>query len=304
MNEKLKRIGLFIGLTFTLSWLIIATFIVLGGKWGTLHALITAIIIMFMPMTSTILVQKVIYKQPLKRPLGISFKLNKWWLVAWLLPPLIALTTIGVSLLIPGVTLSPEMTGFYERFRGILSPQQIQQIKEQMESLPIHPFWIALIQGLYAAVTINAVIGFGEELGWRGFLLKELSHMNFWKASTIIGIIWGIWHAPLILQGHNYPQHPQIGIIMMTLFCLLLSPIFTYITIKSKSIIAAAILHGSINATTGLPIMITKGGNDLTTGVTGIPGLTILLAINILIYILNPSTKEKTINMLTEEETK
>lgn len=218
MNKKCKKVGLFIGITFTLSWLIAILFFAFGGKWNTPSSMLMGTVLMFMPMISAILVQK-FYKEPIKEPLGISFKLNRWWLVAWLLPPLIAVATVGVSLLIPGVTYSPEMTGFFERFEGIIPPEQLQRMKEQMATFPIHIFWIALIQGLIAGITINAVAGFGEELGWRGFLLREFSHMNFWKSSAIIGLIWGIWHAPVILQGHNYPQHPVVGVLMMVIFC-------------------------------------------------------------------------------------
>jgi len=202
MNEKVKRLGLFIGITFVLSWLLVALFFAFGGKWNnSTSIMIVGTAIMFMPMISAILVQKFIYKEPLKKPLGISFKLNRWWLVAWLLPPIIAFATIGVSLLISGINYSPEMTGFFERFEGIIPAEQLQQMKTQMTAFPFHIFWIVLIQGLFAGITINAVAGFGEELGWRGFLLREFGHMGFWRSSAIIGLIWGVWHAPIYYPG-------------------------------------------------------------------------------------------------------
>jgi membrane protease YdiL (CAAX protease family) len=291
MSVKAEKLWLFILLTFTLSWLIAGLFLYLGGKWGTLNAIIVATAFMFMPMISAIFVHK-FYKEPLKKPLGVSFNLNRWLLAAWLLPPIIAFATIGVSLLIPGVSLDLEMVEFFERYEKVMSFEQLEQMKAQMSDFPIHIFWIALIQGLFAGVTINAVAGFGEELGWRGFLLKELIYMGFWKASIIIGFIWGVWHAPLILQGHNYPQHPMEGVFMMIIFCIILSPIFSYIRLKAKSVIAAAIIHGSLNATAGLPIMIIKGGNDLIIGVTGAAGFIVLLIINLLIFIFDYSIKE------------
>jgi len=70
---------------------------------------------------------------------------------------------------------------------------------------------MALLHGLFAGDTLNALFGFGEEAGWRGYLLHEWKHMQFWKASLFIGLIWGIWHAPLILLGYNYPQHSPTG---------------------------------------------------------------------------------------------
>jgi hypothetical protein len=134
--QRARKIGLFTGTTFMLSWLTVVLFIALGGEWWTPSGLIVGTVFMFMPMVSTIIVQKIIYKEPLRKPLGISFKLNKWWLVAWLLPPLIAFATIGVSLLIPGISYSPEMTGFFERLRGRIPVEQLELLRAQAAALP------------------------------------------------------------------------------------------------------------------------------------------------------------------------
>ncbi len=300
MSEKARRIGLFIGITFAISWFMAILFVASGGKWNTPGAMAVGVAYMFIPMISAILVQKFIYKEPVKKPLGVSFKLNRWWLVAWLLPPLVALATLGVSLCMPGVEYSPEMAGLLERFREILPPEQLQQMESQTASLPFHPLWIALIQGLIAGITINAVAGFGEELGWRGFLQREFSYMGFWKSSILIGLVWGIWHAPIILQGHNYPQHPAGGMFMMVIFCLLLAPIFSYIRIKSKSVIAAAIIHGSLNATAGLAIMVVGKGSDLIIGVTGLAGFIVLFIVNLCIFSFDRSLAKKPVSALME----
>ena len=285
MNQKNKRIALFIGLTFFLNYLLFFLYFLLGGKWVMPGSLIIATAYMFIPMVVAIIVQKYILVEPVKGPLGISFKLNRWFLVAWLLPAIIAFVTLGVSLLFPGVEYSPEMAGIFERFESLLTPEQLQQIKTQADSFPVHPIWIGLLQGLFAGITINAVAGFGEELGWRGFLQKELGYLGFWKSSIVIGLIWGIWHAPIILQGHNYPEHPQAGVFMMILFSLLLSPLFSYVRLKAKSVIAAVIIHGSLNATVGLPLMVIKGGNDLIVGVTGFAGFIVLALTNLGLFI-------------------
>jgi len=199
MNRNTPKIVLFIGLTFFFCWLMVALFFAFGGKWDPPVSFGLTTIYMFMPMAVAIIVQKFIYKESLKEPLEISFKLNRWFVVAWLLPPVIAFATLGVSLLFSGVEYSPEMAGMFERFKSLLTPEQMAQMESQASTLPIHPFWLSLLQGLIAGVTINAVFGFGEELGWRGLLQKELGFMGFWKSSLTIGLVWGIWHAPIIL---------------------------------------------------------------------------------------------------------
>ena len=106
---------------------------------------------------------------------------------------------------------------------------------------------------------------------------------GFWKSAIFIGFIWGIWHAPLILMGHNYPGYEVPGAFMMTLWCILLSPVFSYITIKANNVIAAAILHGSLNAVAGLAIMPLTGSAPLLTGVMGLAGFLVLVILNLAI---------------------
>lgn len=284
--KKVNRTALFLMLTFVISFSLAGLYKLFGGQYeSNLSRTILGVSYMFIPMICVIIVEKVIHKEPLKADLLISFSINRWFFVAWLIMPVISLVTFGVSLLFPGVSFSPEMSGMVKRFEEMLTPEQMEQMKNSMEALPVHPVWISLVQGLIAGVTVNAIAGFGEELGWRGFLLKAFKEMNFLKASVVIGFIWGIWHAPLILMGHNYPQHPEYGVLMMIVWCILLTPLFLYITVKSKSVIAAAIMHGTLNATAGIAIMIIDGGNDLTVGMTGLAGFIALSVVLVLLYL-------------------
>ena len=287
MVENVRKAAVFIGLTYFVSYSLANLYLALGGRWVLPGSLIVALGYMFIPMGMAIVVQRVLYKEPIREPLGISFKFNRWFLVAWLLPPVVAFATLGISLLFPGVQYTPEMEGMYERFQSLLTPEQVEQMRSQASSFPVHPVWIALLQGLVAGITVNAVAGFGEELGWRGLLQRELGYLGFWKSSLVIGLVWGLWHAPIILQGHNYPQHPVEGVAMMTVFTLLLSPIFSYVRLKARSVIAAAILHGSLNGTMGLAIILIRGGDDLTVGATGLAGLIALVLANIGLFVFD-----------------
>lgn len=284
--KAINRTTLFLILTFVISYSLSGIYKLIGGGYSSsIGFTVFGVIYMFIPAISVIIVKKFIHHEKLKADLLISFRINKWFFVAWLIIPIIMFFTLGISLLFPDVTYSPEMSGFIKRFETLLPPEQIDQMKNSLATLPINPIWLFLLQGLIAGVTINAIAAFGEELGWRGFLLKEFKEMHFFKAAIIIGFIWGIWHAPLILMGHNYPQHPQIGVLMMTVFCILSTPLLMYITIKSKSVIAAAVLHGTLNGTYVISLMLTGGGNDLTVGLTGLAGFIALSIVLICLFI-------------------
>jgi len=292
--KKISKTCLFLIFTFVISWSIAAIFWIIRENINfQIGFMILGIIYMFIPFISAIIV-KAIYKEPIMSDFLISFKINRWFFIGWLIIPLIVFCSLGISLLFPNVTYNPELTGLFDRMPQALSPEQIEEFETKINSLPINYIWLVLIQGLIAGITINAVAAFGEETGWRGFLLKNLKDMRFFKAALIIGFIWGIWHAPLILMGHNYPQHPQIGVLMMVVFCILLTPILQYLTIKSKSVIASAIAHGTLNAIAAISIMAVSGGNDLTIGITGIAGFITLFIFVLAIFVYDHFiTKEK-----------
>ncbi len=270
--KNIGKTSLFLIFTFGISYSMAGLFFLMGGEYATTSGTILAITYMFVPTLSVLLVEKLVYHEKIRERLLISFKINRWFFVAWLLPPVLTFLTVGISLLFPNVSYTPGMEGLLARFEGTITPGQLDEMKQSLETMPLPPVLLILLQGLLAGITINAIAGFGEELGWRGFLVHQFKNLNFWKAALVIGFIWGVWHAPIILMGHNYPQHPVAGAFMMTLWCILLSPLFLYITIKTKSVIAAAVMHGTLNAVAALAIMTIEGGSDLLTGLTGLAG--------------------------------
>ena len=298
MNIHTKKILLFILLTFFIDWSLVGLYLVMGGKTDSAGMALLAVLYMFVPMLAAIIVQKRIFKQPLAGPLGISFKVNRWFFVAWFLPPVIAFITMGISLLIPGVTFTPDMSGFLNSLKDALTPEQMDQVMQQLADIPAHPLWLILVLSLIAGTTVNAVAGFGEELGWRGLLVKELSFMGFWKSSAVIGLIWGLWHAPLVLLGLNYPQHPQLGVLIMTGWTIIMAPVFSYIRLKSKSVVAPAIFHGTINAVPGLAWLLITGGDELTVGITGLAGFIAFAAVNLALFIFDRFITREPVNTI------
>ena len=237
---------------------------------------------MFTPLLAVILTQ-IIFKEPVLKNLGISFKINRWWWLGWLLMPLIAFAVLGVTLLMPGAQWTPDN----------------DMLQKVMQSLPEGiGIWvimvIAVISGLMSGITINAVFTFGEEIAWRGFLMKEFKGQKFLVAALWIGIIWGLWHAPLILNGHNYPQHPVVGVFMMVPFCLLLTPMLMYFRQKGGSVIVPAIMHGTFNAVVPLSAIVVTPANDLLYGPAGLAGFIVLLILDIFLYMYDKYiSKEK-----------
>ncbi|MBQ8135086.1 MAG: CPBP family intramembrane metalloprotease [Clostridia bacterium] len=104
-----------------------------------------------------------------------------------------------------------------------------------------------------AAVTMASVFqGFGEEFGWRAYMMPKLEKLMPLPAAIIVGgIIWGLWHAPIIACGHNfgtgYTGYPWLGIALMCISCICLGTYLTALTKASKSVIPAALAHIAVN---------------------------------------------------------
>ena len=67
---------------------------------------------------------------------------------------------------------------------------------------------------------INSVFAFGEEVGWRGWLLPALHPLGVWPALLLSGVIWGLWHSPLILLGYNFNRTDWSGVALMVGGCV------------------------------------------------------------------------------------
>jgi membrane protease YdiL (CAAX protease family) len=122
----------------------------------------------------------------------------------------------------------------------------------------IHPvLYTIFVKGglaLFSSV-VMIVAFFGEEYGWRGYLQSELFKLGRIRGALLLGAIWGIWHWPLILMGHNYPDHPLLGLALEVFQCASLGMIISYALLKSRSIVLVAFLHSLNNLVPGTLIM-------------------------------------------------
>ena len=131
---------------------------------------------------------------------------------------------------------------------------------------------------LVVAPIVNSIFGLGEELGWRGFLLPRLMPLGKWKAYALLGIIWGLWHAPLILMGFNYPGTPMLGVLMMVLLTTAIGFFINEMTLRYQSAILAGWIHGVFNSQAyGIwRALLFANTNPVLGGITGLVGIVMI----------------------------
>lgn len=269
-HVRWRQVGLFYALAFGGMSAVAVLHLQLRPQ-GLAGTALTALS-MFSPLLAAVVVDRLGGRRPLEGLVRPSF--DRWLLAAMALPVAAVLLTIAVSALMPGATVESSPDHFLDRFAGMISEEDMASAKQQISSVPggtIGLVLISLPQALILGATVNALFAFGEEVGWRGWLHRELEPLGFWRQSLVTGLLWGAWHAPIIVAtGHNFPEHRWSGVLVFTGVCTAMSPLLAHLRDRG-SVWTAAVFHGVFNATATLPMLLVSG-HELLIGAQGVAG--------------------------------
>ena len=153
------------------------------------------------------------------------------------------------------------------------------------------------IAKLVASVGINLTLGtvlaaisaFGEELGWRGYMLTRLIEAGVPRPILMSGLIWAGWHLPMILSGqYAAGPHPVVSALLFASGVIFASYVAARVRLESGSLWPAVVFHSSWNALIqGTFDAFTRGGNAAHTssiwiGESGI----VVVVVNVLLALL------------------
>lgn len=302
-NKKLetKRIFIYLALTFTITYsfcfFVIYPLNTSDNVRSNLDSLTTLLIasIMFFPALG-VLLTRLITKEGFKNAwLHPHFKGNiKTYLLAYFGPGV--LTLLGTAL---HFIIFPD--DFDSSF-GFLNTM-LESAGASADTYPMSLSTLILIQaltGLFFGPLMNFLTCFGEEWGWRGYLLPKMSEkLPLIPMLLVNGVIWGLWHAPITALGHNYgvgyPGFPFTGIAAMCVFCIVIGAFLSYVSLKTQSCIPAVLGHGAINSIAGIGLYMTKDGGNAFIGPapTGIVGMLPFIIVGVILIIRYQSEKSK-----------
>ena len=261
----IKRVGIYLFFAFGIAWAFGLWVYLTGGIVNspelfpgtgiTLAIALIALGYMWAPALAHILTRHLTkegWKGSTIRP-----KLVKgWpaWIGAWLLPGVLTFLGVIVYFLVFRDQFDPNL--------GTLR-QMVQSAEAQTgQAIPFSPWMLALIQlgvGIVIAPIINSLFTFGEEFGWRGYLQPKLMALGYRKALLVVGIIWGVWHWPVIAMGHNfgfdYWGAPWSGFLVMTVFTTTAGIIIGWLALRGQSVWPAVIAHAATNGIAGAGIL-------------------------------------------------
>src|SRR3954468_20018604 len=116
---------------------------------------------------------------------------------------------------------------------------------------PSRPLGLAIPTVVFIGGALGLPLTLGEEYGWRGYLLPRLLPLGEIKATLIVGLIWAVWHLPILLIGLNYPEQSLMKVLpVFGITVLLMAFPFTWLYVDSRaSVIVVALMHSVLNAT-------------------------------------------------------
>lgn len=278
-----KRLILYIVIAFATAWIIFLLVPFFGITYGAGLSVVIVAAAMFAPALANVLTRAITKEGFQNMYLRPHLKGQiKWYLLIYFGPTiLLALSAVLYFLIFPR-QFDPGLA----TFRSLASTGNTMGLSASTLVL------ISALQVILIGPLINIIPTLGEELGWRGYLLPKLRFFCSDRSALVVtGAIWGLWHLPVIVMGHNYgtdyPGYPVLGILAMVVFCVSLGIIEGYTLIKMKTVIPAAMIHSLVNAGAAFPVYFIKDGYNPILGpaITGlVGGLPFLLLAAWLLY--------------------
>jgi uncharacterized protein len=283
MSEKIdnKRILIFITIAFGIAWLAGLVVYLTGGLQNSplilpglpLSFVLISIAYMGAPALSNVLTRIITREGWSNTMLRPRFKRGwPFWVAAWLLPGVLTIFGAFVFFLLLPQYFDPQLT----------------TLNKMLETTAIPAWTVIIVQTLQAIIIsplINGFFTFGEEFGWRGYLLPKLMPLGGRKAVLLSGVIWGVWHWPVIAMGHNYGLDytgaPWLGMLAMVWFTLVAGVFLSWVTLRGGSVWPAVIGHAAINGIAGLALLLSRGEPNpllgpLPTGLIASAGFTLV----------------------------
>jgi membrane protease YdiL (CAAX protease family) len=263
-----KRIGIFIAFAFSIAWLVALTLYLTGGLTATPYTLILLSIgYMGAPAYAHILTRLVTREGWQELHLRPNFKKGwLYWLICWVAPAAFAFLGMAVFF-----AIFPQ---YYDPTFSAVTKLMEESSAATGQALPAIDPWIIVLSQTLAALLVapilNAIPILGEEFGWRAYLQPKLMPLGGRKAMLLMGVVWGLWHAPLIAMGHNYgtkyPGAPWAGILATVWMMFILGTFLGWAALRAGSVWPAVIGHGALNGIAGIYVFFTQGSPNLILG--------------------------------------
>lgn len=146
-------------------------------------------------------------------------------------------------------------------------------------------FTMFLLYALTSGGVVSCSTAAGEEIGWRGYMLTRLVDSGLPFPILFSGIIWGLWHTPLILSGqYASGPHPLASAAVFVCTVVGIGFVFAWLRLTSGSIWPSIWAHGVWNAVIQGPFDQSTAGYSPWVGESGILTAIVVAIFAVVLY--------------------
>lgn len=268
-KAETKRILIFLALCFGVAWAVeigMAAPLYRSGESDAVREAMNIISqMMFTPAIAALIARLLTREGLVKSGFQFNFSQHKFlFLFSWF--GMTILTYLGAILyfVVFRDNFDPNMTEFTASYNS--------NAAQPMDAVNIvAAFKTDLLMKLFTAPILDVINSFGEEWGFRAYLLPKLYRkIGAVPAMLISGAASGLWYAPLVALGYyyggSYWGFPVTGILAMCAFGMVTGVIYSYLCLRTGSIFPSVFAHSAVSVMMSQAAMFTFDGGNYFVG--------------------------------------
>src|SRR5215207_9703201 len=265
-RQARRGLAIYLGVVVVLSALFDVLVIAFSPMWIA--------VLMFAPAAASVVARLVLREG--FADVSCRFGGRRTWkmlLLAVLFPIIVGLVAYGIAWAIGLAQFDPQPVAWLASFVGNTAS-------------PVTIFVVMLALTATIGAIIAALFAAGEEIGWRGYMLTRLIDAGVPRPVLVSGLIWALWHIPLILAGiYAAGRYPALSAVLFVVSVTSIAFVFARMRLETGSVWPAIFAHSAWNSIIQGPFDgATTGANAaLWTGESGFLTVIVLVVVAVIV---------------------
>lgn len=255
-----RSVGCYLVTAYGLMWLVCLPLWVTRTSLASPAAMGVILVGMFTPALASFITCRYVDHTPWLRRVGLAPPTS--------LRPIVMLSLTAFAVVTAAALAATALGGLLGLVRlDLVGLSGVAQLEAGLPSTgrplpsPVVLVLVSVVGTVIASFSANALAAVGEEIGWRGYLLPALLPLGRVRALVVVGVVWALWHAPVVLLGYDYDDVGRVtALVALIVFCVLFGTLLAWLRLRSDSVVPAAVAHGTFNGWIRLfPVLVAAG---------------------------------------------
>lgn len=287
-DVPVREVAIFVGLAYALAWLVFTPALLGGAEPADPAFGVSTQIYVFTPAVTALLVVFLVRRPAQRaRALGLVPLRPVHPIVGYSLLALLLFVVLGFVATLAAAALGVirlDLAGFSGARAAIEERAPSAADALNATGFPTEAYLQALVVVFVAILPMSLLWNFGEELGWRGYLLPRLLPLGVWPALLLSGLIHALWHGPQMLIHLRSGGWGLENLALFVVSVTFAGVLFGWMRLASGSVWPAVVAHAANNSLNVLGFLTLSAADSPTSllypgGLGGVVGLAVVLAV-------------------------